>query len=336
MAGRAALGTTVDLQDLGRLGGAAQPGHDRGGDIRATAPSSAPYLPLDRLGAVVVKSLAAGPWPGNPGPPPAPHGGRACSTRWACRARASRRGWRDELPALQAAGARVVASIWGRTTEEFERAADAAGRRGPGGRGGRGQRLLPEPGGPQPAVRPLARGDRRPRCVAAVGGRRPTPLGEAEPQHRPPRRGGRRRGRGRRRGGDAGQHRPRHGHRRRAAAPGPRRRRGRAVRTGDPPRGGAGRARRPRGPPRSAHRGRRRGGRRPGRGGAAAGRRPGRPGGYRHLRRSPRPAPGAGGARGLVRSRTASSGVVRADRRRRRPPPAASPSPAVLDTEGDP
>ena len=35
----------------------------------------------------------------------------------------------DELPALVAAGARVVASIWGRTVEDYEKAADAARRR---------------------------------------------------------------------------------------------------------------------------------------------------------------------------------------------------------------
>ena len=38
---------------------------------------------------------------------------------------------REELPALQAAGARVVASIWGRTTEEFERAAELLAGAGP-------------------------------------------------------------------------------------------------------------------------------------------------------------------------------------------------------------
>ena len=50
---------------------------------------------------------------------------RGCSTPSGCRVPASRPGWTDELPALLATKARVVASIWGRTVDEFAAAADA-------------------------------------------------------------------------------------------------------------------------------------------------------------------------------------------------------------------
>jgi len=72
-----------------------------------------------RLGAVTVKSLAAFPWPGNPAPRlhPAPGGGMLNSVglqgpgveHWIA----------HELDALLARGARVIASIWGRTVEDF-------------------------------------------------------------------------------------------------------------------------------------------------------------------------------------------------------------------------
>ncbi len=82
------------------------------------------YGPLDGLGAVVVKSLSAEPWAGNPAP--RVHevtGGMLNSVglqgpgvaAWAA----------EELPRLVAAGARVVASIWGRRAEEFADAARA-------------------------------------------------------------------------------------------------------------------------------------------------------------------------------------------------------------------
>ena len=82
----------------------------------------APYLDLGRLGAVVVKSLAAHAWDGNP--PLRVHettGGMLNSVglqgpgveAWLA----------HDLPALLDAGARVVASIWGRTVAEYESAA---------------------------------------------------------------------------------------------------------------------------------------------------------------------------------------------------------------------
>ncbi len=85
---------------------------------------------LGQLGAVVVKSLSAQPWAGNPAPRlhPVPAGmvnsvglqGPGVAT-WVT----------DELPRLQRAGATVVASIWGRTVDEFAAAAAALRNVGP-------------------------------------------------------------------------------------------------------------------------------------------------------------------------------------------------------------
>ncbi|HLI44539.1 MAG TPA: dihydroorotate dehydrogenase [Acidimicrobiales bacterium] len=82
------------------------------------------YVDLSTLGAVVVKSLAAFAWAGNP--PlrlcPVP-GGMLNSVGLQGPGIAA---WsRTELPALRAAGARVVVSIWGRRVEEFAEAAEA-------------------------------------------------------------------------------------------------------------------------------------------------------------------------------------------------------------------
>ncbi|WP_420620511.1 dihydroorotate dehydrogenase [Candidatus Poriferisocius sp.] len=81
------------------------------------------YLDYSVLGAVVVKSLAPYGWPGNP--PPRVHpvpAGMINSVglqgpglpRWLA----------EELPALADTGARVVASIWGRTLDDYKAAAD--------------------------------------------------------------------------------------------------------------------------------------------------------------------------------------------------------------------
>lgn len=77
------------------------------------------------LGAVTAKSLAAFEWPGNPAPRlhPGPGGGMLNSVglqgpgveHWIA----------TELPALRARGARVIASIWGRTIADFADAAKA-------------------------------------------------------------------------------------------------------------------------------------------------------------------------------------------------------------------
>ncbi|CAB4886977.1 unannotated protein [freshwater metagenome] len=86
----------------------------------------APYGDLGSLGAVVVKSLAAYAWAGNPAPRvhPTPLGminavglqGPGVAA-WAT----------DDLPALAATGARVVVSIWGRSVADYASAAEQVG-----------------------------------------------------------------------------------------------------------------------------------------------------------------------------------------------------------------
>lgn len=81
------------------------------------------YGELAQLGAVVVKSLAAFEWTGNPAPRLHPAGAGMLNAvglqgpgieYWLA----------NELPALIATGATVVASIWGRTIAEFRQAAE--------------------------------------------------------------------------------------------------------------------------------------------------------------------------------------------------------------------
>jgi dihydroorotate dehydrogenase (NAD+) catalytic subunit len=75
------------------------------------------------LGAVTVKSIAAFPWPGNPGlrVTEAPGGGMLNSVGLAGPGIDA---WiADDLPALAAHGARIIVSIWGRTVEEYAAAA---------------------------------------------------------------------------------------------------------------------------------------------------------------------------------------------------------------------
>jgi dihydroorotate dehydrogenase (NAD+) catalytic subunit len=80
------------------------------------------YLDLSALGAVVVKSLSAEPWAGNP--PPRVHqtdGGMLNSVGLQ---NPGVEAWRErELPGLLAARARVVVSIWGTSVEAYEKAA---------------------------------------------------------------------------------------------------------------------------------------------------------------------------------------------------------------------
>jgi dihydroorotate dehydrogenase (NAD+) catalytic subunit len=81
------------------------------------------YLDLSELGAVVVKSLAPYPWAGNPAP-------RVHATPLGMLNAVGLQGpgveaWRrDELPALLATGATVVASIWGRSVADYAAAAE--------------------------------------------------------------------------------------------------------------------------------------------------------------------------------------------------------------------
>jgi dihydroorotate dehydrogenase (NAD+) catalytic subunit len=84
----------------------------------------APYLALGEIGAVVVKSLAVFAWPGHP--PPRLHPTTAGMLNAVGLQGPGVAAWRDrELPGLVAAGARVVASIWGRTIDEYAAAATA-------------------------------------------------------------------------------------------------------------------------------------------------------------------------------------------------------------------
>jgi dihydroorotate dehydrogenase (NAD+) catalytic subunit len=86
----------------------------------------APYLDLASVGAVVTKSLAHFEWAGNPAPRLHPAGVGMVNAvglqgsgvaHWLA----------HELPPLLETGARVVASIWGRSVDDFRRAADLLG-----------------------------------------------------------------------------------------------------------------------------------------------------------------------------------------------------------------
>ena len=80
------------------------------------------YMDLSSLGAVVVKSLSAEPWAGNPAPRVhAVDGGMINSV--GLQGPGVRAWLRDDLPRLLATGARVVASIWGTSTDDYARAA---------------------------------------------------------------------------------------------------------------------------------------------------------------------------------------------------------------------
>lgn len=82
----------------------------------------AAYFDLSNLGAVVVKSLSARPWPGNPAP-------RVHETPAGMLNSVGLQGpgvtaWLDhDLPGLEAARATVVASIWGTSVAEYAAAA---------------------------------------------------------------------------------------------------------------------------------------------------------------------------------------------------------------------
>ncbi|MGI8793070.1 MAG: dihydroorotate dehydrogenase [Acidimicrobiales bacterium] len=82
------------------------------------------YFDLGKIGAVVVKSLSADPWEGNPAPRVHPVGDGMLNSVGLQNPGVD--AWlRDELPPLLATGARVVASIWGFTLEQYEAAARA-------------------------------------------------------------------------------------------------------------------------------------------------------------------------------------------------------------------
>lgn len=79
--------------------------------------------PPHRLGAVTVKSLAAFDWPGNPPPRLAPGPDGAMLNSVGLQGPGIEAWIEHGLPELHAAGARVIASVWGRTVEDFAVAA---------------------------------------------------------------------------------------------------------------------------------------------------------------------------------------------------------------------
>jgi dihydroorotate dehydrogenase (NAD+) catalytic subunit len=84
------------------------------------------YFALSELGAVVVKSLSAEPWAGNPSP--RVHETNAGMLNSVGLQNPGVEAWIEhELPELVAANARVVASIWGFTVEAYEKAASMLG-----------------------------------------------------------------------------------------------------------------------------------------------------------------------------------------------------------------
>jgi dihydroorotate dehydrogenase (NAD+) catalytic subunit len=88
------------------------------------------YFDLSHLGAVVVKSLSAKAWHGNPAPRLHPVAAGMMNSVGLQNPGVD--AWRDhELPDLQARGARVVASIWGFSVEDYKMAADALAACGP-------------------------------------------------------------------------------------------------------------------------------------------------------------------------------------------------------------
>jgi dihydroorotate dehydrogenase (NAD+) catalytic subunit len=90
------------------------------------------YGDLSALGAVVVKSLCVGPWPGNPAPRVHEVGaGMLNSVGLQGPGLAA---WVEhDLPALSEAGVRVVVSVWGRSVADYAAAADLLSGVGPAG-----------------------------------------------------------------------------------------------------------------------------------------------------------------------------------------------------------
>ena len=84
------------------------------------------YLDLAGVGAVVTKSLAPYRWDGNP-PPRVHTAGFGMINAVGLQGPGVEHWMREELPALLDRGATVVASIWGRSLDDYRRAADLLG-----------------------------------------------------------------------------------------------------------------------------------------------------------------------------------------------------------------
>jgi dihydroorotate dehydrogenase (NAD+) catalytic subunit len=82
----------------------------------------AAYVDLSRLGAMVVKSLSAGPWEGNP-PPRVREAPAGMVNSIGLQGPGVPAWLSEDLPPLLATGARVVASIWGRSVADYAEAA---------------------------------------------------------------------------------------------------------------------------------------------------------------------------------------------------------------------
>lgn len=83
----------------------------------------AAYVDLASLGAMVVKSLSPYPWDGNP--PLRTHGTHAGMLNSVGLQGPGIEAWkRDHLPKLVDSGARIVVSIWGRSIDDYRRAAE--------------------------------------------------------------------------------------------------------------------------------------------------------------------------------------------------------------------
>ena len=81
------------------------------------------YLDLSALGAVVVKSLHAGPYAGNPAPRLHETAAGGMLNSVGLQGPGVEAWLEHDLPALLRTGARVVASIWGFTVEDYAKAA---------------------------------------------------------------------------------------------------------------------------------------------------------------------------------------------------------------------
>lgn len=83
----------------------------------------APYFDLAEIGAVVVKSLAAFEWDGNPAPRVHP-AGEGMINAVGLQGPGVQHWLAHDLPVLTATGARVVVSVWGRSVDDFRAAAE--------------------------------------------------------------------------------------------------------------------------------------------------------------------------------------------------------------------
>jgi dihydroorotate dehydrogenase (NAD+) catalytic subunit len=112
------LGTTVGSVALGSAVMTASGTAGHGAELAA-------YGPLANLGAVVVKSLAPYPWEGNPGPRVTGVAGGSMLNSVGLQGPGVEAWLAEDLPALVAEGATVVASIWGRSVADYGSAAAA-------------------------------------------------------------------------------------------------------------------------------------------------------------------------------------------------------------------